>query len=137
MLPVFLITWIGGIVFLVRHPSIHSAWLVVFLTAASLAVTKTRTNALKVQDRIIRLEERLRLAQSLLPQDQRHYIDQLNEGQLIALRFRLRPGSAGPGGAGGDRTAVAGRTSRKAILILAGQRLLAGLNHARRSVAVC
>ncbi len=86
VLPVFLITFLASIVFLVRHPSIHSGWLVVLSFAALLAMFKIRQNALKVQDRVIRLEERLRLA-SLLPETQRHQIEQLSEGQLIGLRF--------------------------------------------------
>ena len=70
VLPVFAITWVSCVVALVRHPGLHSAWLVVLITAACIAVVKIRANALKVQDRVIRLEERLRLA-LLLPESDR------------------------------------------------------------------
>jgi hypothetical protein len=86
ILPVFFITFISTIVHLVRHPGLHSAWLVVFMLAAALAVTRMRTYAIKVQDRVIRLEERLRLA-ILLDGPMRGRITEFSESQLIGLRF--------------------------------------------------
>lgn len=86
ILPVFAITVIATIVHLVRRPGLHSAWLVVFIIAAMAAVFNIRLYALKVQDRIIRLEERLRLA-SLLDAGLRPRIAEITESQLVGLRF--------------------------------------------------
>lgn len=86
ILPVFVITLIATIVHLVRRPGLHSAWLVVVVIAAIAAILEIRLYALKVQDRVIRLEERLRLA-SLLDASLRPRIPEFTEAQLIALRF--------------------------------------------------
>jgi len=85
-LPVFGLGAIAGMVHFIWHPSAHSAAFFVVSVAGAIAVLKVRTYALKVQDRVIRLEERLRLA-SLLPEPLRARIPELTEGQLIALRF--------------------------------------------------
>ena len=86
VLPVFAITVIVAVVHAVRYPSLHAVWLVVFILAATVAVVKARTYALKVQDRIIRLEERLRLA-ILLDKSLRAHMTELSESQLVGLRF--------------------------------------------------
>lgn len=84
--PVFLITLIATIVHLVRHPHLTSAWHVVLAFALLLLAGKARAYALKAQDRVIRLEERMRLA-TLLPEPLRARIGELQERQLVALRF--------------------------------------------------
>jgi hypothetical protein len=85
-LPVFLLLPFIAAAHFVRHPGLHSGLLFVVAVAAAIVVLKLRTYPLKVQDRVIRVEERLRLT-SLLPEPLRSRIPELTEGQLIALRF--------------------------------------------------
>ena len=86
VMPVTLITTITIIVRAVRQPSLWSIWLVVVAFAAVVLVLKSRLNALKVQDRVIRLEERLRLM-NVLPEAMRPRIAELTDEQFIGLRF--------------------------------------------------
>lgn len=84
--PITLIILIASIVHLIRHPHPWGAVHVVLAFALFMLVVKLRTYPLKVQDRVIRLEERLRLA-TLLPEPLRARINDLEVRQLIALRF--------------------------------------------------
>ena len=86
LMPVAVITLIATIVHAYRAPSLTSGWLVVVALAAPLALLKMRLYALRVQDRLIRLEERLRLS-TLLNDPLRARIGDLSGDQLIALRF--------------------------------------------------
>lgn len=86
ILPVFAITLVASIVHLVRRPGLHSGWMVVVMIAALVALFKLRLYPLKVQDRVIRLEERMRLM-TLLDPALRPRIAEFTESQLIALRF--------------------------------------------------
>jgi len=79
-------SFIIAVVYLIYHPHFFTAWIVVLTVAAFIPLFKLRTYALKVQDRVIRLEERLRL-QALAPQEWHAQIHRLTEDQLIALRF--------------------------------------------------
>ena len=85
-LPIFALAVIVGIVHFIWRPSLHTGAFFVLSVAAAIAVLKTRLYSLKVQDRVIRLEERLRLS-SLLSEPLRSRIPELTEGQLVALRF--------------------------------------------------
>lgn len=86
MVPIFALSLIGSIVHFIRRPGWHSAAAFVLMSAATVAIFKIRLYALRVQDRVIRLEERLRLA-SVLSEPLKSRIPELTEDQLIGLRF--------------------------------------------------
>ncbi len=71
---------------LIADPSLDSAVALLTAIALVIAVAFTRTNALRVQDRVIRLEMQVRLRQ-LLPADLQGRIGELALGQLVSLRF--------------------------------------------------
>lgn len=66
--------------------SMDSVMALLLAFALILVMFYARIFALRAQDRVIRLEEQLRLSE-LLPPDQKHTIDQLTTSQLIGLRF--------------------------------------------------
>lgn len=91
--PVFVLGLILSLIHFFYHlresdmrDNIHSFLLIVLAVALITLLLKVRLYSLKVQDRIIRLEERLRLTQ-LLSEPLRSRIPELTEDQLIGLRF--------------------------------------------------
>jgi len=93
LLPVFALGVILSLIHFFYHlresdmrDNIHSFLLIVLAVALITLVLKVRFYSLKLQDRIIRLEERLRLTQ-LLSEPLRSRIPELTEGQLCGLRF--------------------------------------------------
>ena len=85
-IPVLAINFFISIYRFVQQMDAWSAFGIVFAAALIAGILRGRMYALKVQDRVIRLEERLRL-HALLDTQLRPKIDSLSESQLIALRF--------------------------------------------------
>ena len=86
LLGLALLSLIVGIVALVRQPGLTTTALVLLAITLSWNSLITRRYSLKVQDRVIRLEERLRLAM-LLAETDKPCISGLTKEQLVALRF--------------------------------------------------
>jgi len=86
LVPILGIDVIVRAVQLARFPSLGTAWdLLVAIALISLAYV-VRIYSLRVQDRVIRVEETLRLERLLAP-ELRPRIAELSGRQLIALRF--------------------------------------------------
>src|SRR5215472_11720666 len=87
VLPVAAIALILAIINVIRHYDLLAAWTLLCLAAVgAVAAPIIRINALKAQDRVIRLEERMRLAR-LAAEPFKSRIGELTESQLIAIRF--------------------------------------------------
>ncbi len=86
LMPLFLVNFIYSLVQLIRFRDVdHVVW---FLLAIGFFIVTflTRTNALRAQDRVIRLEEQLRY-QRVLPASLAERAIALPTGKIIALRF--------------------------------------------------
>ena len=83
---VLLANVIFAIFHLWHHRNVSSTWFLALSVAAFIPFVKLRSYPLKVQDRVIRLEERLRL-QALAPPEWHSQMYRLTEDQLIGLRF--------------------------------------------------
>jgi len=86
VLGIFGINLVASIVRLVRYFNLDNAISVLTAVGLVLAALFGRLFALTVQDRVIRLEMRLRM-ERLLPPELRGRIGEFSVSQLVALRF--------------------------------------------------
>ena len=86
VVPVLLVNVINEMRHVWLNPSRHFVFQVVVAAALLTTAFLSRIQALTVQDRVIRLEMRLRL-RGILPPDLQPNIDTLTHRQLVALRF--------------------------------------------------
>ena len=86
VMPVMVINFFWAVVVFVKAPNANSGWWIVVSLALVLLSFFARNYSLVVQDRIIRLEEKLRFQQVLSPGLQQQ-CSTLTAGQIIALRF--------------------------------------------------
>ncbi len=86
LMPVMLATFIFSVKHAWAYPNGITLWLVLLSISMFVWLLKTRIYALGVQDRLIRLEERLRM-EKLLSAELMLRFDELSVGQLVGLRF--------------------------------------------------
>jgi hypothetical protein len=86
VLPVMIINVVWAIVYFFTSPEWNRGWAIVVSLALLVLVFLARTNALRAQDRVIRLEEQIRY-QQILQGDFAQQARSLTIDQIIALRF--------------------------------------------------
>ena len=86
MLPVLLINIFVVGYLLFRHPGIGGAWLLLVSVALFVLAGRLRSWATHLQDRVIRVEERIRLT-PILPDPLRSRMRELTDSQIVGLRF--------------------------------------------------
>ncbi|HEU4414502.1 MAG TPA: DUF6526 family protein [Candidatus Angelobacter sp.] len=86
VLPILLINVLVVAYSLYRYPGKLGVWLLLVSVALMIFAGRTRSYATHLQDRIIRLEERLRLG-SILPEPLRSRMGELTDSQIVGLRF--------------------------------------------------
>ncbi|MBZ5532423.1 MAG: DUF6526 family protein [Acidobacteriia bacterium] len=84
--PMLLINVIVVAYYLFRFPGLGGTWLLVLSVALLVGAARMRNYATHLQDRIIRVEERVRL-QSVLPEPLCSRIGELTDTQFVGLRF--------------------------------------------------
>ena len=84
--PLILGFFVISAILLWKHPSLASAGQMALALALPILFFKIRLYALTVQDRVIRLEETLRM-ERLFPEELKARIPELRRDQFVGLRF--------------------------------------------------
>jgi len=83
--PLLLLAFVGACIHCVRHPG-AGIWEVFLAAGVLVLLFRVRIYALRVQDRLIRLEETLRM-KAILPEAWHVRIRELAPDQFVGLRF--------------------------------------------------
>jgi hypothetical protein len=86
VLPVLLINIFVVAYLLFHRPGIGGAWVLLVSVALLVLAGRLRSWATHLQDRVIRVEERIRLA-AILPDPLRSRMEELSDSQIVGLRF--------------------------------------------------
>jgi len=85
-LPVLILNVVAQVLYFLKYRTPYKLFMIVVAIALVVLGFSARYMAARVQDRVIRLEERLRLS-NLLPADMHAGINGLTAAQLVGLRF--------------------------------------------------
>lgn len=85
-IPILAINALITLAVAILHPGLLHWWLFIVSLALISTALLARYYGLRLQDRLIRLEERVRLT-ALLPPDLRSRINELHTSDLIGIRF--------------------------------------------------
>lgn len=86
VVPIVILNFVAEVARLNKYRTPYHVFLVLFALALVVLIFATRYMANRVQDRVIRLEERMRL-NTLLPEEMRGRVNELTPTQLVGLRY--------------------------------------------------
>jgi hypothetical protein len=86
LVPILALNLLAMVYHLWRDPDLPAVWNLAMAFAFVLTALFARVFALRAQDRVIRLEERLRMRE-LLPPDLQKRISEFSVEQMVGLRF--------------------------------------------------
>ncbi len=84
--PILALNVLFALYFVIRRPTLFTGWNLLVAVALTISVFLARLYALKNQNRIIRLEETLRLSRCL-PDDLKARLGELRTDHFVGLRF--------------------------------------------------